>query len=228
MKKIIEFPSLKDYIIFIGKKGCRQLIGEGAEGKCYLSKLDGNVYKLITNKDSNGNLIINYNINKIITTEDIHLENYILPEELYVVDNELIGYKTKYIKEKSVFAEQKPQEILKKLYNLKEKILIEAYYQILKETDILSKEKIEIYDLTYNLLFSEAKYYGIDTCGYEKTNNTTFLQAYNRYYLEEAIKQNFNEILTKTKRYSDDYLDELINIENMEDYTKTLIKVIKK
>lgn len=230
MDKIVEFSKLSDYLKFLGENKCsnRSIVGEEAEGKCFLSQNDGYVYKIITNKDSNGTPIANYDISKIITTHDIKLEQYVLPEQLYVADNELIGYKTKYIKEKSIFDETNPKEIIKKLQELKEKVLIEGYYKILEETDKLSKEQIEIYDLTYNLLFTGKEYYGIDTCGYERTKETEFLYTYNRTYLEEAIKENFYTILTKLNIYSEKSLEELEYKENMEEYAKGLIELVKK
>lgn len=228
MEKIVKFSSLKDYLNFLGKKNCsnRYLIGEGAEGKCFFSPTDGCVYKLITKKDYNGERIANYDVKKIITTHDLELSQYILPEELYIINNELIGYKTKYIKEKSIFDETNPKETIKKLQELKEKVLIEGYYKILEETDKLSKEQIEIYDLTYNLLFTGEQYYGIDTCGYQQTNEENIL-TYNRDYLNEAIKENFYTILKRAHIYPKESIYELDNREDMEDYCKGIIKLIK-
>lgn len=225
MKKIIPFSTLKDYIHFLSERKCHQ-IGEGAEGKCYLSDLDGYVYKVITNVDNTGKRIGSYDASKIITTQDIKLSHYILPDELYVIDNEVIGYRTKYIKEKNIFEEYNPKEIIKQLSNLKEQILINAYHEIREETDILSKAQIEIYDLTYNLLFTGQKYYGIDTCGYERTEEN--ILTYNREYLDDAIRENFCTMLYKTQQYSDESISELDYKEDMEEYSKGLIKLIKK
>ena len=228
MEKITPFNSLKDFIIFLAKKGCMQcqLIGEGAEGKCYLSNVDGYVYKVITNKNFDGQSIVNYDIKKVITIDDIELKQYILPEELYVVDNELVGYKTRYIKEKNIFDESNSYEILKKLYELKEKVLIDAYYRILKETEMLSRKQIKICDLTYNLLFTGDQYYGIDTCGYEKVQDN--LLEYNKEYLDEAIKENFYTMLYRIHIYPKESIYELDSKEDMEEFHKGIIRLVKK
>lgn len=227
MKQVIKFDSLKEFLIFLAKKKCFLLPGcEGSEGQCYLSKLDGKIYKFINKVDVDGKPINDYDIKKIITTGDIRLVHYVLPEELYVTNDQLIGYRTKYIKDDIFLSEKLSEEMLKKLYNLDEKKLLLAYYRILKETDKLSKKKIMINDLMCNFLFTGENYYGIDTCGYKRIKKEVFRD--NRSALEEAIKENFFQLLCYYNLVSSIVADELCYEPNMEIYTRKLVKLIKK
>ena len=227
MQQIISFNSLKDFLLFLRRKECYLLPGgEGSEGQCYLSKLDGKLYKFINKVDNNGEPVVKYDITKIITTQDIDLIHYVLPEELYVINNQLIGYKTKYIKEDNFFTEIPSKKISIKVYNLTEKKLLSAYYRILKETDRLSKKSIQTYDLNCNILFTGEDYFGIDTCGYQHTENDVFSE--NKYALEEAIKENLSQILYNFNFLSMKSADELMEECDMEIYTRKLVKLIKK
>lgn len=219
MERVINFNSLKEFLIFLGKNKCCLLPnGEGAEGRCYLSKIDGKIYKIINKLDIDGKPINNYDIKKIITINDVNLVYYVLPEELYVMNGKLIGYKTKYVKDDIFLEGVTTKRICKEVYNLDEKILLSAYYRILKETDKLSDEKIKIYDLTYNLLFNGEDYYGIDTCGYHRIEEDVF--KYNQSVLEEAIKENYYQLLCNYNLVLSEVLDELWDESNMEIYTK--------
>ena len=66
MQQIISFNSLKDFLLFLRRKECYLLPGgEGSEGQCYLSKLDGKLYKFINKVDNNGEPVVKYDITKI-------------------------------------------------------------------------------------------------------------------------------------------------------------------
>ena len=133
-------------------------LGTGCEGITYLSKKDNKAYKILTDFEYEDK------IGDIITSSDIKLKYILLPEELYVYDNHLIAYKTKYIKKDLLNKNNKDNSI----YNIDFNKFIISYKNILNELKILSKNKIEIYDVIPNLMFDGENLYLIDTCSYKK------------------------------------------------------------
>ena len=63
---------------------------------------------------------------------------------------------------------------------------------MLEDVDLLSKEKIKIYDLTFNLIFDGKKLTAIDTCGYERVKDDVMQD--NRDCLATSIEDLFHVI----------------------------------
>lgn len=222
MEKIINFDSIFDFNYFLQEKKCSNVIGIGSEGICLLSKEDKHLYKKIDN-DALKEIGLNYDAKKIITTDDIDLSKFILPQELYILKEQLLGYKTKYIKPKDLFNLENLELLIKeRLFN--EENFLKAYDKIEKEVFLLSKEKIKIYDLNYNLIFTGKQLYGIDTCGYERVNES--IEDYNYQQLHDSIKDIFYTALSQYTLLPDKYLKELDEEKNMVKYTKKLTKLI--
>ena len=95
-----------------------------------------------------------------------------------------------------------------------------------KETDMLSKERISLFDLTYNVMFVNNNLYGIDTCGYKKGNID--VSARNTRMLEEAFTHMFEEWMMYDEYLSDDDWLGLSEEKNMDKYFKKLEKIIKR
>lgn len=223
MGNIITFDSLEDYKSFLDEKATKKRIGEGTEGYCLLSKDKKDVYK---NLEKDLILIpadIEYEADKIITTNDIEVSSYIFPDELYAIKNKLIGYKTKYIKEKDLFRIENLENLFKSEIEITEDLFLNAYYQILKDTENLSKEKISIYDLTYNLLYTGKNMYGIDTWGYTRTKEDIF--NHNNECLTQAIKEIIYQYFSGYTTYPEEELTKLDKETNIEKYTKKLVKM---
>lgn len=223
MRKIINFDSYTDFVNFIKDKISTKQIGNGSEGVCYISKDEESAYKIVFCP------AIGYNIDKIITTNDIDVElsHYLLPQEVYVLNNyTLLGYKTKNIKERNLFENT---NLIKDDYNLNQidfEVLITAYHKILKETELLSDKNILIYDLVGNLYFTGNHFYGIDTCGYKKV--ATDVHETNKEKLEEALKEIFSTYLMFHEEEYCDTPDNIHEETNMQNYIKKLSRIIKK
>ena len=162
MTRTRNFDSLEDYKRFLEKeKKCSTEIGRGGEGICYLSDSDNQVYKLITKYQ------LKYDIDKIITTSNTDVSQYIFPNELYAVDDQMVGYRTRYIEERNLFDIKTIDISLFKddsYFDIES--FLTAYYEILKDTNKLATEGIAIHDLVLaNLLFVGRHFYGIDTIG---------------------------------------------------------------
>lgn len=219
---IRNFNTLEDYKLFLKyEKSCSTEVGCGGEGICYLSDSDNQVYKLITKNQ------LRYCINKIITTSDTDVSQYIFPDELYVVDDQIVGCRTRYIEEKNLF-DIKTIDISffkdDSYFNIDS--FLTAYYEILKDTDKLAIEGIAIHDLVLaNLLFGGRHFYGIDTMGYTRVNYNPFNS--NKRMLDTTIKRGFNFALTKGSCLPNQILSELRTEKDMEKYARKLVKLIK-
>ena len=174
---IVNLKSIKELEEIIGTDLVK--LGTGCEGITYLSKKDNKAYKILTDFEYEDK------IEDIITSFDINLKYILLPEKLYVYDNILIAYKTKYIKKNFLDIDNKDNNI----YNIDFDKFITAYKNLLEEIKILSKNKIEIYDVTPNLMFDGTDLYLIDTCSYKKTNEKIYkIYNWNKERLDSAIK----------------------------------------
>lgn len=174
---IVNLKSIEELENIIGNDLVK--LGTGCEGITYLSKKDNKAYKILTDFEYEDK------IEDIITSFDINLKYILLPEKLYVYDNILIAYKTKYIKKNFLDIDNKDNNI----YNIDFDKFITAYKNLLEEIKILSKNKIEIYDVTPNLMFDGTDLYLIDTCSYKKTNEKIYkIYDWNKERLDSAIK----------------------------------------
>lgn len=174
---IVNLKSIDELENIIGNDLVK--LGTGCEGITYLSKKDNKAYKILTDFEYEDK------IEDIITSFDINLKYILLPEKLYVYDNILIAYKTKYIKKNFLDIDNKDNNI----YNIDFDKFITAYKNLLEEIKILSKNKIEIYDVTPNLMFDGTDLYLIDTCSYKKTNEKIYkIYNWNKERLDSAIK----------------------------------------
>ena len=155
MNNIIEFKDLDEYRFFLSSQ-IKRRIGHGSEGIAYLTHDDRVIKELINCKWASM-----YDIDEIITSKRYNLESYIFPEELYVIDNMLVGYLSRYVK----------HDIFNNIDGAKYRNydnLLKAYNKLLDDTDVLTRDNITINEVVCNLLFDENSLYLIDTCGYKK------------------------------------------------------------
>ena len=134
----------------------------GSEGTCYLGK-DDKVYKIV--EADNAHI---FDVDSVITEDDLFLPSFAFPDELYAVDGKVMGYRTRRVK-KDLFSEENLQS-LDNIIDLDFEKLAKAYYEMLTDIELLSDEKILIYELAYNLMFDGEKFTAIDTCGYKRVD----------------------------------------------------------
>lgn len=163
----LEFTTKEEFKLYL-KKNIVKEIGFGSEGTCYLLK-DGKALKVYEDFESNSIsstlLIDDINPEDIIMYDEVQIENFLFPEELIFLNGKLRAYKTKYIPNNYFNDYLFPQKV-----NFEK--LIDAYYDFLEKTIIISKKNnICFYDLNYNLLFDNKKLYAHDTIQYEKKEN---------------------------------------------------------
>lgn len=223
MKNVINFKSEKELTEYLKSKRI-SIIGEGSEGICYKSHFDKLAYKIIDSDDNSVSYIPEYNMEDIITEDDIYLSSFLFPKTLITVNGKFRGYTSKAI-DKNYFD---INEMLENISNIQIKKLLKAYKVMLKDIVVLSEQHISIYDLPHNLLFDGEKLYAIDTCCYYRTDNSNVLES-NIKSLNCAIKTIFDEYLSfqDDKQYISDDIDILEYLSEIDKYlhktkTKTL------
>ncbi len=188
-------------------------IGRGSEGICYEYK--GYAYKVIFNKNiieqTSGILDYMEDPSQILTVTDIDLPSFSFPEKVYAIKNWLLGYKSKLIKNNLFNGENfnSPEDLV----NINFNNLANAYKIMLQDVDLLSEDKIKIFDLTFNLVFDGKTLTGIDTCGYKRVKDN--IKKTNRDSLALAIEDLFymiSDFKIKASIKNDDidsYLEEV-------------------
>ena len=173
------FPNQEGLDNFLKSKSLHK-ISEGSEAKCYLSYVDGLAYKRIS-KGRTGDFI---------TKDQIDLPSFAFPKDLFIVDEKVYGYRSEYIDPNLFLIDAyNPLSIVKfkklNLQNLKRALEIFA-----KDTDRLSKEHIQIYDMAFNLAFTGTRLVAFDTLDYFRTEKD--VTEMNRSSIDYAIKTLFN------------------------------------
>ena len=221
MKKdnnIIIFDTSEHFQKYISQKALTIDLGAGTEGKCFLSEPDNAVYKIF-HPDYERKTRGVYNLNKIITSQDIDIASFIFPDELYAVKRRLVGLRQKYI-ESNLFGSENIFENKESIYKIDFDKLLNAYYIMIKDIEKLSQEKIQIYDLPYNLMFTGDRLFGIDTLWYTKVDYNPIKE--NKTSLNLAITFLFHNWLELEET------EELYNETDTEKYIKGIQKILKR
>ncbi len=208
---IINFDSKDKFTKEMSSKNL-SYISEGTEGKCYRGK-DNYAYKIFK-PDSIGR----YKASKVITKDDINLNSFAFPDDLFVYNDKLIGCKMDLhsgnILKSSIFTD--PQNISLINYHNFSK----AYKNTLKDVYELSSKNILMYDVLFNIMYDGKAFTIIDTLGYTKVDGNPLkenLEMYN-YAIEGLFRLWF-----------DDYEDEELNFKDndIDAYLKKVDKITK-
>ena len=174
-------------------------IGKGKEGVAYLSN-DGVVIKKILNSHNN------YNIDKIITTKDIDLKSFAFPINLFAVDDQLMGYTSKYIK-----------PITKEnVRTIDFNNFMTSYYEVKDDVKTLIANNIVMNDLLKNVIYNGKQFAIIDTCSFERRYIITHDDL---SYLDLAIRDLLDDLFET---------DEFRSISNVEEAVKKAKLKIRK
>lgn len=205
--KITNIDSLKSYL-----KECYRIpIGRGTTAVCYLMK-DGNVLKIF--KDT----FNTYSLKKIFPDLIDHFEklnnikngSYISPDELLVLNGEVIAYIYKYVNAKT-FKKVSP------LMPLDQMFLSDGYKKLKEDTLEVSENGFELFDThDENILFDGVNFYNIDL---DFSNISTFksadtLYSQNMRSIQKALIYSLFNIKSDKKYdlfFKNQILDELYN-----------------
>ena len=168
MKNIKEFKSSTDFDLYM-KNNKRKFIASGTEGETYISS-DGNLIKYM--KDSFSPKYISECPN-IIMSSDLQLDSFIFPDELFMIGDQIVGYKSKLFEGNIL---KFPNSRVDSEEELNIEALIEARFKMMEDIKELTNMGYYLFELPRNILFNNEKLCAIDTLDYRKDSSDELLK----------------------------------------------------
>lgn len=210
MSLILDFNE-KEKEIFKNNIEKHQSLKPGGEGTCYV--INDDTYKIYREERD---------IENPICKDDLNLESFLFPEEIYRCNNKIFSYKTKFIQNNEF---KIPSFRNWKIPNINK--IKKALIPLIKDIYILSKNNIYAIDLAWrNTLFDGEKLYIIDTLDYEIVDEDQ---------LEDNIKSLKNIItclianvnLAHEAYHVEISENDLKEYQNLHIYTKEILKQVQ-
>lgn len=169
-------------------------LGMGSQGICYLDKKNKIVYKIFHgyfDDEDEG-----YTVDDILKFSGIRNNTFIWPNDVVYANGRIIGYTMPYVSSVNLCN----TDLLSTNLNLLEKAIDKSYCDI----EILTKNNVCLYDVMYNILYSNGKINVIDSMEYNFGNaslkeNMAAFDAEIRYFLVDNYFDEFvnNDILLR-------------------------------
>lgn len=169
-------------------------LGMGSQGICYLDKKNKIVYKIFHgyfDDEDEG-----YTADDILKFSGIRNNTFIWPNDVVYANGRIIGYTMPYVSSVNLCN----TDLLSTNLNLLEKAIDKSYCDI----EILTKNNVCLYDVVYNILYSNGKINVIDSMEYNFGNaslkeNMAAFDAEIRYFLVDNYFDEFvnNDILLR-------------------------------
>lgn len=169
-------------------------LGMGSQGICYLDKKNKIVYKIFHgyfDDEDEG-----YTADDILKFSGIRNNTFIWPSDVVYANGRIIGYTMPYVYSVNLCN----TDLLSTNLNLLEKAIDKSYCDI----EILTKNNVCLYDVMYNILYSNGKINVIDSMEYNFGNaslkeNMAAFDAEIRYFLVDNYFDEFvnNDILLR-------------------------------
>ena len=169
-------------------------LGMGLQGMCYLDKKNKIVYKIFHgyfDDEDEG-----YTADDILKFSGIRNNTFIWPNDVVYANGRIIGYTMPYVSSVNLCN----TDLLSTNLNLLEKAIDKSYCDI----EILTKNNVCLYDVMYNILYSNGKINVIDSMEYNFGNaslkeNMAAFDAEIRYFLVDNYFDEFvnNDILLR-------------------------------
>lgn len=169
-------------------------LGMGSQGICYLDKKNKIVYKIFHgyfDDEDEG-----YTADDILKFSGIRNNTFIWPSDVVYANGRIIGYTMPYVSSVNLC----DTDLLSTNLNLLEKAIDKSYCDI----KILTKNNVCLYDVMYNILYSNGKINVIDSMEYNFGNaslkeNMAAFDAEIRYFLVDNYFDEFvnNDILLR-------------------------------
>lgn len=169
-------------------------LGMGSQGICYLDKKNKVVYKIFHgyfDDEDEG-----YTADDILKFSGIRNNTFIWPSDVVYANGRIIGYIMPYVSSVNLC----DTDLLSTNLNLLEKAIDKSYCDI----EILTKNNVCLYDVMYNILYSNGKINVIDSMEYNFGNaslkeNMAAFDAEIRYFLVDNYFDEFvnNDILLR-------------------------------
>ena len=169
-------------------------LGMGSQGICYLDKKNKIVYKIFHgyfDDEDEG-----YTADDILKFSGIRNNTFIWPSDVVYANGRIIGYTMPYVSSVNLCN----TDLLSTNLNLLEKAIDKSYC----DKEILTKNNVCLYDVMYNILYSNGKINVIDSMEYNFGNaslkeNMAAFDAEIRYFLVDNYFDEFvnNDILLR-------------------------------
>jgi hypothetical protein len=169
-------------------------LGMGSQGICYLDKKNKIVYKIFHgyfDDEDEG-----YTVDDILKFSGIRNNTFIWPSDVVYANGRIIGYTMPYVSSVNLC----DTDLLSTNLNLLEKAIDKSYCDI----EMLTKNNVCLYDVMYNILYSNGKINVIDSMEYNFGNaslkeNMAAFDAEIRYFLVDNYFDEFvnNDILLR-------------------------------
>lgn len=163
-------------------------LGMGSQGICYLDKKNKIVYKIFHgyfDDEDEG-----YTADDILKFSGIRNNTFIWPSDVVYANGRIIGYTIPYVSSVNLC----DTDLLSTNLNLLEKAIDKSYCDI----EILTKNNVCLYDVMYNILYSNGKINVIDSMEYNFGN--------------ASLKENMAAFDAEIKYFLvDNYFDEFVN-----------------
>ena len=163
-------------------------LGMGSQGICYLDIKNNIVYKIFHgyfDDEDEG-----YTADDILKFSGIRNNTFIWPSDVVYANGRIIGYTMPYVSSVNLC----DTDLLSTNLNLLEKAIDKSYCDI----EILTKNNVCLYDVMYNILYSNGKINVIDSMEYNFGNAT--------------LKENMAAFDVEIKYFLvDNYFDEFVN-----------------
>lgn len=209
---VMEFRNREELNNFLNTL---KYVGEGIQGQSLLDKKTNQVYKIFSEEELEG-ADYGYTYNDIMGLSHIKNDTFIWPNDVIMIDDLVVGYTHSYFEGDNFCDFNDPFGV--NLDNLSN-----AVARANKDIKMLSRKKVEINDLLYNLMFDGKRIKVVDTFGFRK-GDITYLE--NVEDLNNEIKMflvdgYFENIILDSKRLKKIYYDNSIS-------ALTFLKLFKK
>ena len=190
----------------INKLESLQIIGDGSQGTCYLDSKKSLVYKIFHQflDDYEFDEKIKYTSCEFLRFNHISNNTFIWPNDVINVEDEIVGYVTKYVPVRPLYT-MNPLDI-----NIN--ILSEAIKNSQNDLYILSQNGVLTFDLMYNILYGNKIYVtDCDEFSFSKKSSGKLLEinrynfAYEFYYF--LVEGYFDEFISEYHKLNKLYKD---------------------
>lgn len=175
-------------------------IGSGSQGECYLDKNTNSVYKIFIDYIEED--ICFYSEEDLLKFKNIKNNTFVFATDIVRVNENVVGYISKYVNATNLY-KLNPLNVNLDKFNLSIK-------KAKKDIDFISKNKIKLYDIPYNILlgskiyvtdFDDFNYTDVDLNKLKNMNNYSFnLELF--WFLVDGY---FNEFVKSNNELSELY-----------------------
>lgn len=206
----MNFKNKEHLLIFLRMLG--KEIGMGSQGLVYLDEKKGKVYKIFHQffDDYDADCYITYDIEQIKKFSNVANQTFVWSEDVIYVNNEVVGSVSKYVKGKNLYMIDPLQINLNRFIN--------GIEMVQKDIKTISKHGILTYDIMYNTLYNNGKFYIVDhdEYSYSYENPVALMEKnFDNFNLEIMfflIDNYFDEFISNSKILTSMYGEKGIDI----------------